>query len=194
VALRSSVPQRTVLRDQPALPRGLLVAVVVALVFGLTGVVFLGLMLRERNAVAGSVSAGGLTLQVQSAEWVDLEHDHNAGFQMPQSMTPGAPGPDQQRLSVEVAVSNHGSRDTLFSESEFAVESVNGETWPLVADNLSGDTPLAPGLGITGTLSFDLPAASVGQAGKGLFLLWSRAGKVVRVPVTVGGTTAHVHD
>jgi hypothetical protein len=170
-----------------------MVAIVVALVFGLSGVVFLGLMLRERNAVAGSVSAGGLTLQVQSAEWVDMEHSHDPGFQMPQAMTPGAPGPDQQRLAVEVAVSNRGSAEQLFSDSEFSVQSLNGQAWPLMADNLS-DKHLGPGLGVTGSLTFDLPAASVDEANKGLFLLWSRAGKVVRVPVTVGGTAAHVHE
>lgn len=193
MALRSSVPQGAIARDQPAVPKGLMVAIVVALVFGLTGVVFVGLMLRERNAVAGSVSAGGLTLQVQSAQWVDLDHDHTDGFQMPQSMTPGAPGPDQQRLAVEVAVSNRGAGDTLLSQSEFWVQGLDGKVWPLVADNLS-DKHLGPGFGVSGSLTFDLPAASVSQTNKGLFLLWDRAGKVVRVPMTVGGTTTHAHQ
>jgi Domain of unknown function (DUF4352) len=192
VALRSSVPRQATSRERSAVPNGLVVAVVVALVAGLVGVMFLGLMLRGRNAVAGSVSAGGLTLQVQSAQWVDLEHDHDDGFQMPQSMTPGAPGPDQQRLAVEVAVSNRGSGETLFSEDEFSIQRLDGQAWPLVADNLS-EKHLSPGFGVTGSLSFDLPAASASQASKGLFLVWSRAGKVLRVPVTVGGTATHVH-
>jgi hypothetical protein len=220
LALRSSVPRATALRERPAVPRGLLVAIVVALIFGLTGVVFLGLMLGERNAVAGSVSAGGLTLQVQSAQWVDLEHNSQDGFQMPQQMMPGAPSPDQQRLAVEVAVSNRSGRATLLSHSEFSVQSSDGQVWPLVADDLGGSgddaegafdglrgtvedsgaaavgaeaTRLGPGLAVNGSLSFDLPAATVAQAGKGLVLLWSRAGKVVRVPMTVGAAPAHVH-
>src|SRR5574341_1939174 len=100
--------------DQATVPTGLVVAVVAALVAGLVGVVFLGLMLRERNAATGAVSAGGLTLQVQSAQWVDMEHSGQNGFQMPQQMMPGAPSPGQERLAVEVALSNRSGGDTQF--------------------------------------------------------------------------------
>lgn len=220
MALRYGIPQRTALRGQPAVPRGLLVAIVVALVFGLIGVVFLGLMLRERNAVAGSVEAGGMTLQVRSAQWVDMDHNSSDGFQMPQQMMPGAPSPNEQRLALEVAVSNHSRSVTQLSHSEFSIQSSDGQVWPLVADDLggaseasdgafdglppdtedsasavaaAGATRLGPGLAVNGSLSFDLPAASVAQTGKGLILLWSHAGEVARVPVTVGAAPAHVH-
>lgn len=194
MALPYSSAQRATLDVRPPVSGGVLAAIALALVFALAGVVFLGLMLRERGAVAGSVTAGGLTMLVQSAEWVDLEHSHDGGFQMPQAMTPGAPAPDQRRLAVEVSVSNRGSDATLFNHGEFALEGPHGQTWPMVADNLADETPLGPGLGITGTLTFDLPTASADQAGKGLFLQWSRAGKVFRVPMTVGGAAAHVHE
>jgi hypothetical protein len=193
-------------RDQATVPTGLVVAVVAALVAGLVGVVFLGLMLRERNAAAGAVSAGGLTLQVQSAQWVDMEHSGQNGFQMPPQMMPGAPSPGQERLAVEVALSNRSGGDTQFLGTEFSIQGLDGHVWPLVADDLDNaahdsgaadaldGTHVGPGLGVTGTLSFDMPSASASQAKEGLFLLWSHAGKVARVPVTVGEAPAHVHE
>lgn len=217
MALRSSVPQRAISRDQSAIPKGFIVAIVVALVAGLTGVVFFGMMLRERNA--GSVSAGGLTLKVESAQWVNMDTEGmDQGFQMPQQMMPGAPSHDQQRLAVAVTISNGGGGDMQFSHTEFSVQGPDGQVSPLVADDLGGvadpggaldglpaddglsgvaddlgSTHLGPGLGLSGSLSFDLPATSASQVDKGLFLLWSRAGKVVRVPVTIGAAAAHDH-
>jgi hypothetical protein len=193
VALRSTVPQRAIPRDQQAVSKALTAAVAVALVFGLVGVVFLGLMLRERKTTAaGSVSAGGLTLQVQSAQWIDLEHDHEDGFQMPQQMTPGAPGPNQQRLAVEVTLENHSDSIRQFTQSEFAIEGPDGEISPMVSEDLS-DKLLRPGLGLSGSLSFDLPASSAKQGNPRFFLVWDRAGEVVRVPVTVGAAS-HTHN
>jgi len=161
-------------------------------VFGLTGVVFLGLMLRERSDLPGSVSAGGLTLKLQSAQWIEMEHGNDSGFQMPQQMTPGAPGHDQKRLALEVTIENRGGSARQFSGNEFAVEGAGGQTWPLATENLS-DKSLLPGLGVPGSLTFDLPATEAGQGDHSLFLVWDRAGKVVRLPITVGAAS-HVHN
>jgi len=178
-------------RGQPAAPKALMAAIVVALVLGLTGVVFLGLMLRERTAAAGSASAGGLTLKLQSAQWIEMEHGQGGGFAMPQQMTPGAPAADQERLALGVTVENRGGSARQFSRSEFAIEGPNGQTWPLVTENLDSKY-LPPGVGVTGSLSFDLPAANASQGNPTLFLVWHRAGKVVRLPVTVGAAS-HTH-
>jgi hypothetical protein len=211
---------------QAAAPKGLVVAVVVATVVALVGVVFLGLMLRERNA--GAVSVGGLTLRIQSAQWVQMEHGSQDGFQMPAQMMPGAPSHDQQRLVLAVTISNRGDRAMQFRHDEFSLQAPDGQVVPMVADDLGGETdpsdafdglspgkasksltdpgdgsgaapdvratPVRAGLGLDGTFSFDLPATSASQASsKGLTLLWSREGKVMRVPVTIGTAAPEHH-
>jgi hypothetical protein len=202
------------------------VTVVAATVAVLVGVVFLGMMLRERNA--GAVTVGGLTLRVQSAQWIQMEHGSQDGFQMPAQMMPGAPDHDQQRLVLAVTISNRGDRATQFRHDEFALQAPGGQVVPMVADDMGGEvdpadafeglspaeasmsltdgrgasgaasdlgtTPVGAGLGLDGTFSFDLPAASASQASsRGLTLLWSRAGEVVRVPVTIGTAAPEHH-
>ena len=226
MAVRSSAPHRAMAHGQAAVPKGLVVAVVAATVAGLVGVVFLGLMLRERNA--GAVSVGGLTLRIQSAQWVQMEHGSQDGFQQPAQMMPGAPSHDQQRLVVAVTISNGGDRATRFRHDEFALQTPDGQVVPMVADDLGreadpaeafdglspgqasksptnaddgsgaapdvGTTPVGAGLGLDGTFSFDLPATTAKEASsKGLTLLWSRAGELVRVPVTVGTAAPEHH-
>ncbi len=191
MALRATAPRHvTVPRGRSAVPRALVTAVVVALSLGVVGAVLLGLMLRERGGVAGSATAGGLTLEVQSAQWAELEHEHQDGFQMPAQMTPGAPAPGQQRLALEVAMLNRSDTTKLFNADEFSLEGPDGQARPLAADNLGGQQ-LGPRLGINASLTFDLPQAIAGQTAPKLMLVWRHAGKVARLPVTVGAAHAH---
>jgi hypothetical protein len=184
------VAQVTARRELDTAPRALVVAVAIALLTGVVGAVLLGLMLRERGALSTAASAGGLTLKVESAQWAELEHDHQQGFQMPAQMTPGAPAPGQQRLAVEVAILNRSDQTKLFSADELGLQGPDGKVSPLAADNLGGQR-LGPGLGINASLTFDLPEAVAAQAAPELFLVWSHAGKVARLPLTVGAAHAH---
>jgi hypothetical protein len=164
--------------------------VAVALVVAVAGVALLGLMLRERGQAAGVATVGRLTLQVHGAVWTNLDHGHQDGFQRPAQMTPGAPAPGQRRLAVDVAVLNRGGGAEPVGAAEFGLQAPDGSVVPLAADNL-GDQRLGPGLGVNASLTFDLPDAVATQAAPNLVLVWRHAGKVARLPLTVGGDHPH---
>jgi hypothetical protein len=167
--------------------------VVAALVLGLAGAGLLAVMLRERPGVVGEdVSVGGLELRLESAEWEQLQMEHTAGFQMPQSMMPGAPAEGDQRLRLVVELSNHTRGPKPLSAEEFRVEGPGGGDWPVAVDSL-GVHQLDPGLAISGGLHFDLPQKSIRKGDPGLVLVWERSGSVSRIPVRLDGI-APGHD
>lgn len=193
MALRAAAPRHvSVPREPSTSTRALAIAVAVAVLVGLVGFVLLGLMLRERAAVVGADSAGGLQLSVTGVEWAQLEHDSVKGFQMPASMMPGAPAPGQERLAVNLSIFNRSGSAHPFSVDEFTLLGPDGQARP-VATNSLDDGSLGAKLGLNGTVTFDFPEAIASQRAPAFVLVWRHAGKVVRQSVTVGGSP-HVHQ
>jgi hypothetical protein len=171
-----------------------MVVVVAALVLGLVGAGLLAVMLRDRaGATSSEVTVGGLSLRIQSAEWEVIDMGHASGFAMPPSMMPGAPAQGDQRLRLQVELSNRGESPKPLSGDEFRMEGPGGTNWPVAVDSL-GVSLLNPGLAISGGLHFDLPQKSIRKGDPGLVLVWDRGGKVRRIPVQLGGSVpTHSH-
>ena len=171
-----------------------LAVIVAAIVIGLVGAGLLAVMLRGRaGATTDEATVGGLSLRVQSAKWEVLEMNHTAGFQMPQSMMPGAPAQGDQRLQVTVELSNQSRSPKLLTKDEFKLEGPGGASWPLAIDSI-GLEQLNPGLAVSGGLHFDIPQKSIRRGDPGLVLVWDRSGTVSRLPVRFeGAAPTHGH-
>jgi hypothetical protein len=169
------------------------VALSMALTLSAVGIALLVVMLRDRPVPAEAV-VGGVSLRVQEAGWIRQDHaDHAAegGFQMPSAMMPGAPQPGEERLRVQVVLTNRADSPKRLNDGAFRLENAGGDWWPLQAETIGLDQ-LAPGLAVSGSLQFDLPNGG-GRLGDGsLRLVWERAGKVVRVALPAGAAPEHV--
>ncbi len=163
------------------------IVLVAAVAAALSGVVLVSLMLVTRSTVATLVApgqearAGGLSLRVDSADW--LAHDMMPG--MPPSAMPGMPARGEQRFQVAFTLQNpsDGSRD--FSPDDFRLQSGGGESWPPVGSNFVAGT-LGSGQALEGTFFFHVP-----ETESGLRLVWTRGGDEVQIPV--GQAPAHDH-
>jgi Domain of unknown function (DUF4352) len=132
--------------------------------------------------------AGGLSLTVGTMLWM-MNMKPSGGYQMPSSMMPGLQKVGDNRLRVEVSLSNVSTSPQWYSANQFSLVAPGGKTWPLSVDThnvqpMSGE--LEPGFETTIDMYFDVPAKN----SKNLSLKWARGGTTVSVPVNTGGTGA----
>lgn len=141
--------------------------------------------------------AGGLALSVDSMYWMSnnmtgLGPEQKGvpdGFSMPASEMPGIQPEGDNRLRVEVDLSNITTGVQRYSTTDFTLTAPGGKTWQVDPQGLSvmaGSATLEPGFQSTVDLYFDISAKS----SKNLILKWSRGGTTVSVPVNTSGASS----
>lgn len=146
--------------------------------------------------------AGGLALGVDTILWLSndmtgqgpVKNPNPHGFKMDPSMMPGMQPVGDNRLRVEVSISNVTSVDQRYALSDFRVVTPGGKSFPV--DSLGVSTQpmraiLMPGFGTTIDMYFDVPAAQ----SKNLSIVWSHGGTTVNFPVATNGKlpSPHIH-
>jgi hypothetical protein len=173
------------------LPLAALVAAIGALVIG---------SLQGQVAAANAhpppgYRAGGLALTVSTMLWMSNDMTGQGkvtkasqGYSMPSSEMPGMQPVSDNRLRVEVSVSNITTRVQRYSTTDFSLVGPGGKTWQANGQEHS-DIPasanLEPGFGTLFDMYFDIPAKN----SKNLALKWSRDGTTVSIPVKTGGAS-----
>jgi hypothetical protein len=163
-------------------PLAALAAVIGVLVMGS----FQG-QVASANAHQTGYRAGGLALSVGTMTWM-MNMKPSQGYQMPASEMPGMQSVGDNRLRVEVSLSNATTSLQRYSTTDFTVSGPGGKTWKTVGQlQEHSDQPasadLEPGFGTTIDLYFDIPSKQT----KNLTLKWSRGGTTVSIPVNTGG-------
>ena len=164
------------------------------------GWVVLGGTLGQHGGHVHGYEAGGLTLSVDSMVWMSNDMsgqgplaNKSQGFAMDPSMMPGFQSVNNNRLQIEVTLSNGTGDAQQFAQSDFRVLAPDGQSW--AASDDGGDIQqkvgtVGPGYQTTLTLYFDLPNTQT----KGLSIEWSRGGTTVEIPVnTSGKPLPHTH-
>jgi hypothetical protein len=176
------------LRWVPA-PLAILAAVIGALVMGS----FQGQVAAANAHQPAGYRAGGLALTVSTMLWMSNDMSgqgpvkgSSQGFSMAPSMMPGIQAVGEDRLRVEVSLSNVTGDMQRYSIGDFSLAGRGSNTWR--ADGVGhSDLPpsanLQPGFGTTIELYFDVPA----KQSKHLTLKWSRGGTTVSIPVHIDG-------
>ncbi|HEY7142828.1 MAG TPA: hypothetical protein VH637_01150 [Streptosporangiaceae bacterium] len=162
------------------IPLAIFAAVIGALVMGS----FQG-QVAAANATQTGYRAGGLAMSVDTTLWMMNMKQPN-GYQMPQSEMPGMQSTGDDRLRVEVSLSNVTTSLQRYSTTDFSLASPGGKTWKVNGQGFStlpASANLEPGFGTTIDLYFDVPAKN----SKNLTLKWSRGGTTVSIPVNTGG-------
>ena len=194
---RSGPPSRLRGLRWVPVPLAMLAAVIGALVMG---------SLQGQEAAANAnlpagYHAGGLTLNVTTTGWMSNDmtgqgpvKNRAADYPMPSSMMPGMQTVGDNRLRVEVSLSNATTSVQRYSTTDFSLSGPGGKTWkPVIGVQEHSDLPtsanLAPGFGTTIDVYFDIPARST----KNLTLKWSRDGTTVSIPVNPGAKPAPMH-
>lgn len=177
-------------------PLAALVAVIGLLVMG----TFQG-QVAAANANSGAAyQAGGLALSVDTMLWMSNDmtgqgpanKKNNHGFAMDPSMMPGMQPVGEDRLRVEVSLSNDTSDVQLYSINDFTVAAPGGKTWNndgIEHEDLTTSAVLQPGFATTIDLYFDVPA----KQSKHLTLKWSRGGTTVSIPVQTSTHPGPMH-
>lgn len=208
VRMRSKGGRRKGASDSRARLRSLRwVPVPLALLAAVLGVLVMGSM--QGRAAADLAShpneAGGLSLSVDTMLWMtnmsDATVDSGAstglapssgsknspgGYSMPDSMMPGMQATGDDRLRVEVDLSNISGSVQRYSTTDFTLTGPGGKTWQVNGQEHSAQpvsAHLQPGFATTIDVYFDIPAADI----KNLTLHWSRGGRTVSLPVNAGG-------
>lgn len=163
-------------------PLATLAAVIGVLVMGS----FQG-QVASANAHQTGYRAGGLALSVDAMTWM-MNMEPSKGYQMPTSMMPGMQMVGDNRLRVEVSLSNTTTSLQRYSIANFTVSGPGGKTWKTVGQlQQHSDQPasadLEPGFRTTIDLYFDIPSKQT----KNLTLKWSRSGTTVSIPVNTSG-------
>jgi hypothetical protein len=140
--------------------------------------------------------AGGLGLTVDAMVWMSNDMSgsgapasaapDSSDYSMPSSMMPGMQLAGDDRLRVEVDLSNVTSSVQLYSTTDFSLSNPGGKTWQVNGQDHSDQATsayLQPGFRTTVDLYFDIPASDI----KKLTLHWSRGGRTISVPVNTGG-------
>ena len=180
------------------------VPVPLALLVAVLGLLVVGAMQGRAAAVQASEPdvAGGLGLHVDTMVWMSNDMtgsgapqaapapaDSPGGFQMPDSMMPGMQPTGDNRLRIEVDLSNVASSVEHYATTDFTLSGPGGKTWNVNGQEHSSQpasADLQPGFRTTIDLYFDLPAAS----NKNLILHWSHGGRTISMPVkTSNGST-----
>jgi hypothetical protein len=105
---------------------------------------------------------------------------------MPDSMMPGMQPTGDNRLRVEVDLSNVTSSVQHYSTTDFSLSGPGGKTWNVNGQEHSAQpasADLRPGFRTTVDIYFDIPASD----SKNLTLKWSRGGRTISMPVNTGG-------
>ena len=186
------------LRWVPA-PLALLAAVLGVLVFG-------SIQGRAAADLASHPNeAGGLSLTVDTMLWMSNDMSgtgapqaasssansansaNSAKYSMPSSMMPGMQPVGDDRLRVEVDLSNVSGSGQQYSTSDFTLSAPGGKTWKVNGQEHSsqpGSAGLQPGFRTTVDLYFDIPSSD----SKHLTLHWSRGGRTISMPVNTNGS------
>ena len=184
-----------------ALPEGIRwLPVPLALVAAAIGWVVLGNTLGGHAGHVHGYEAGGLTLSVDSMVWMSNDMtgqgplaNRSQGFAMDPSMMPGFQSVNDNRLHLEVTLSNGTSDPQQYAQNDFRVVGPDGQSWATSDDG--GDIQqktgtLGSGYQATVDLYFDLPNTQT----RGLSVEWSRGGTTVEIPVnTSGKPLPHTH-
>jgi hypothetical protein len=180
------------------------VPVPLALLAAALGVLVMGSM--QGRAAADLAShpneAGGLSLKVDTMLWMSNDMGGNGAtqaapppadspneFAMPSSMMPGMQPVGDNRLRVEVDLSNVTSSVEQYSMTNFTLSGPGGKTWQVNGQEHSSQpatADLQPGFRTTIDLYFDIPAAN----SKNLTLHWARAGRTISMPVITSGAAS----
>jgi len=142
--------------------------------------------------------AGGLSLTVDTMLWMSNDMEGSGApstsaspppsgqFSMPSSMMPGMQPVGDNRLRVEVDLSNVAGSVQQYATTDFSLSGPGGKSWKVNGQehsSLPGSADLQPGFSTTVDLYFDIPAAN----SKHLILHWSRAGRTISIPVNTSG-------
>jgi hypothetical protein len=146
------------------------------------------------SAHAG-LQAGGLGLTVDSMNWMDemsnpaasgKSSSGSGGFAMPADMMPGLQTTGDQRLRVEVLITNITNKPQQYALTDFTLLGSGHHSWPLLQNSATRGqvltAPLAPGFQATVDLYFDVPSGLA----KHLSVQWSHGGETVTIPVHAG--------
>jgi len=140
----------------------------------------------------------GLTAQVTTAGWVEMDHDMSGnapGYQMPPAMMPGMPEQGQERIEVKLTIANvtDGTRPLRAGE-EFTLHAAKGDKSWTAHSHTFGELPrLAGRHAVSGVLYFDLPPADV--ADSTTWIEWSHGGSSTRLFVPLNGAAPeHQHS
>jgi len=177
------------------------VPVPLALLAAVLGVLVMGSI--QGRAAADLAShpneAGGLSLSVDTMLWMSNDMSGSGapqaasprakppGYSMPDSMMPGMQPVGDDRLRVEVDLSNVSGSVQQYSTTDFTLSAPGGKTWPVNSQehsSLPGSADLQPGFRTTADLYFDIPASD----SKHLTLHWSRGGRTISMPVNTKGS------
>jgi hypothetical protein len=165
-------------------PLAVLAAVIGALVMGS----FQGQQ-ASANAHQTGYRAGGLALSVDTMAWM-MNMTPTKGYQMPASMTPGMQPVGDNRLRVEVSLSDVTTDVQRYSVTDFSLSGPGGKIWKVDGpghSDMATSAVLEPGFQTTVDLYFDIPA----KKSKNLTLKWSRGGTTVSIPVNTGTAGPH---
>ncbi|HET9893364.1 MAG TPA: hypothetical protein VFQ44_00255 [Streptosporangiaceae bacterium] len=142
--------------------------------------------------------AGGLSLTVGETNWMNNSMTGQPakavpkGYSMPSSEMPGMQAVGDNRLRVEVDLSNVSGGLQRYSMNDFKVISRDGKTWhvnPQGYSNQPASANLRPGFGTVIDMYFDMPA----KDSKNLTLTWSRDGTTISIPVNTGTAPSGMH-
>jgi hypothetical protein len=178
------------------------VPVPLALLAAALGVLVMGSM--QGRAAADLAShpneAGGLSLSVDTMLWMSNDMGGNgapqaapppadSGYSMPSSMMPGMQPVGDNRLRVEVDLSNVTGSVQQYSTTDFTLSAPGGKTWQVNSQEhsaLPASADLQPGFRTTVDVYFDIPASD----SKNLTLHWSRGGRTISMPVKTGSAAS----
>lgn len=172
------------------------VPVPLALLAAMLGLLVMGSMQGQAAATLASEpnQAGGLSLTVDTMLWMSNDMNGNGapaapapadspnGFTMPDSEMPGMQPTGDNRLRVEVDLSNVTNKVQQYATTNFTLTGPGGKTWQVNGQEhsaLPASADLEPGFRTTIDLYFDIPAAN----SKNLTLHWSRGGRTISTPV-----------
>jgi Domain of unknown function (DUF4352) len=146
--------------------------------------------------------AGGLSLTVDTMLWMSNDMSGSGapqaspppadGFSMPDSMMPGMQSAGDNRLRVEVDLSNVTGSTQQYSTTDFSLSGPGGKTWKVNGQEHSAQpasADLQPGFRTTIDVYFDIPASD----SKNLTLHWSRGGRTISMPVNTGTGPSGMH-
>jgi hypothetical protein len=177
------------------------IPVPLALLTAVLGLLVMGSMQGRAAADLASEpnEAGGLGLTVDTMVWMSNDMQGNGapqaapapadsanGYTMPDSMMPGMQPTGDNRLRIEVDLSNVTNTVQQYATTDFTLSGPGGKTWNVDGQEHSSQpvsADLEPGFRTTIDLYFDLPSAD----SKNLILHWSRAGRTITMPVNTNG-------
>lgn len=145
--------------------------------------------------------AGGLALTVQSMVWLSndmsgqgpVKNPNPHGYKVVPGMMPGMQAIGNNRLNLEVRITNVTSTSQQYALADFRVVGPGGKSYP--PNSMSGSSQAAvatlpPGFGTVIDLAFDIPA----KHSRNLTIQWSNGGTTVDFPVnTSGKPSPHIH-